>query len=86
MIACDKCDKKYVSQAKLDVHLAKGHPVVAPPEPPDLFVTLHFTRPVEVSINGVHYFGDTVKAPNIQIASEIVRIAREHYGKEILTI
>lgn len=47
-------------------------------------ITLKFIKRVEVRINGILYEGEEIKAPNIQIASEIVRIAREAYGKEIL--
>jgi hypothetical protein len=84
MISCD-CGRKYVSQAKLDAHLVKV-PHVVETVAPSTFVTLRFTRPIEVYINSVAFVGDTVKAPNVQIASEIVRIAREAYGREILKI
>jgi hypothetical protein len=47
-------------------------------------VTLTFSKPVEITINGKQYFGTEVVAPNMMIASEIVRIAREAYGRSIL--
>lgn len=89
MLVCE-CGKKYVSQAKLDAHLAKGlHPVVpveAPVEEvkPTGNITLKFTRPVEISINGKHYDGQEIVAPDLATASELIRIAREAYGSDIL--
>jgi len=47
-------------------------------------VTLRFSKSVEITINGVQYFGKIVEAPNMEIAAEIVRIAREAYGREVL--
>jgi hypothetical protein len=47
-------------------------------------VELHFQRPIEIYINGKPYIGKTVKAPTIEIAAEIVRIAREAYGRSIV--
>lgn len=47
-------------------------------------ITLRFSAPIEVSINSVHYFGTVVEAPNMAVATEIVRIAKEAYGRGIL--
>jgi hypothetical protein len=92
MLVCI-CGKKYVSQAKLDAHLEKGvhevlqeeikEPVDAPEKPVEGIV-LKFKRPIEVGINGVHYDGTEVIAPSLAIAAEIIRIAREAFGSDIL--
>ena len=84
MTVCADCGKKYVSSKMYLDHL-ETHKAVEP-EPVDPSVTIRFSRPVEVRINGVPYFGTEVKAPNIQVASEIIRIAREAYGREVLII
>jgi len=47
-------------------------------------ITLRFKIPVEVMINGVHYSGKVVEVNNLEIASEVVRIAREAFGNDIL--
>lgn len=64
-------------------------PQPVPPPPPPLPVNpeivLNFSKNVEVCINGKHYDGKRVTAPNMKIAAEIVRLAREGYGIGILT-
>ena len=47
-------------------------------------IILKFREPVEVTINGHRYAGTNVEVPNISLASEIVRIAREAYGSNVL--
>jgi hypothetical protein len=47
-------------------------------------VTMHFSKSIEVYINGIAYVGKDIKVKDMSIASEIVRIAREAYGPEIL--
>jgi len=47
-------------------------------------ITLKFTKPIEVGINGIWYLGKEVKVRDMNTASEIVRIAREAYGPSIL--
>lgn len=47
-------------------------------------ITLKFSKPIEVYINGIPYLGQEVKVKNMATASEIVRIAREAYGPSIL--
>lgn len=47
-------------------------------------IILKFNKAVEITINGKQYYGTSIEAPNISIASEIVRIAREAYGRDIL--
>lgn len=47
-------------------------------------IILHFIKPIEITINGVKYEGKDVEVPNYAIASEVARIAREAYGKDIL--
>jgi hypothetical protein len=47
-------------------------------------VTLKFTKPVEVYINGKAYLGQEITVGNMSLASEIVRICREAYGTGIL--
>ena len=53
-------------------------PVVTPQ------ITLRFSVAVEITINGHQYFGKEVVAPNMETAAEIVRIAREAYGSQVL--
>ena len=84
MTVCE-CGKKYVSPKMYEEHRVKVH-VFKEPEPVDETVTVRFAKPVEIIINGIAYRGSEIKAPNIQLASEIVRIAREGYGREILII
>ncbi len=64
-------------------------PENTPPPPPYVSpvpekIKLSFRRPIEIRINSIPYNGLTVEAPNMEIASEIVRIAREAYGSDIL--
>ena len=47
-------------------------------------IILHFTKPVEVTINGHRYEGKDVEVPSYAVASDIVRIAKEAYGSEIV--
>lgn len=47
-------------------------------------VTLNFRKPIEVYINGKPFVGKQITFANITIASEVVRIAREAYGRDIL--
>jgi hypothetical protein len=54
-----------------------------PPPPPTQEVTLNFAKAVEIIINGKPYYGKTIVAPNIEVAAEIVRIAREAYGSSV---
>lgn len=99
IILCPICNKRMVTEKVLAGHLAKTHPeepkmetsvetpVVAPvAETPVVSekITLRFSAPIEVSINSVHYFGTVIEAPNMAIATEIVRIAKEAYGRGIL--
>ncbi len=62
-----------------------SEPVIAEPLPvvPQKIV-LHFTKPIEVTINARQYFGQDVEVPSYEVAAEIVRIAREAYGTDIL--
>ena len=60
-------------------------PVVVPEPPqPSNKIVLNFSKPVEIFINGIPYFGKSVETPNMATASEVVRIAREAYGPNIL--
>ena len=93
MIACDKCDKKFVRKDFYEIHYkAHDEPIEAPVEVkieiPEVSndVVLEFARPVEIYINSVPYLGKRVTAPNMSIASEIVRIAREAYGRDIMLV
>ena len=93
MTTCDKCGKKYVSSKMFEEH-SKTHevPVEAPVEVKEetpivvaeQSITLEFSRPVEIYINSIPYLGKKIFAPNMSIASEIVRIAREAYGRDIM--
>lgn len=47
-------------------------------------IRLEFRKPIEVFINGTPYLGSVIEAPNMVTASEIVRIAKDAYGWEIL--
>lgn len=66
--------------------ISEPAPVVQP-EPVAMVtdeITIRFSKPIEVQINGVHYDGIEVKVKDMAIAAEIVRIAREAYGPGIL--
>lgn len=100
MNICPVCEKKFIRNDYYEKHLethpseeAKQEEVQdavveaeekaeTPVETDE--VLLKFSKPVEVYINGVPYVGKEVKAPNMKIASEVVRIAREAYGRGIL--
>lgn len=96
MTICE-CGKKYIAKAHYEKHRATAHveakvePVVEPvvevkPEPiipVSQDITLKFSKPVEVRINGKPYFGKEVVVQDIQLASEIVRLAREAHGDEV---
>lgn len=47
-------------------------------------ITLKFTKAIEVTINGILYSGKEIKVTDMETASEIVRIAKDAYGWEIL--
>lgn len=47
-------------------------------------IVLKFTKSVEVYINGKAYVGKEVKLKDMATAAEIVRIARDAYGPNIL--
>lgn len=97
MNICDKCGYKVVSNTMFQRHV-KTHEIdvasqpapEAPVQEPDPIVpitdevTLHFSKPVEVYINGKAYLGQEITVPNMSIAAEIVRITREAYGPAIL--
>lgn len=96
MTICE-CGKKYIAKAHYEKHRATVHaepevesvvevkpePTSEPITPVSQDITLKFSKPVEVRINGVAYFGKEVVVKDIQLASEIVRIAREAFGDEI---
>lgn len=91
MTVCPVCDKKYISEKMFekhktvhDVQLAHVSEVEEAESPKDDKIVLHFESKVEVTINGVKYEGAEVEAPNIETASEIVRLARDGYGSHIL--
>lgn len=48
-------------------------------------IVLHFNRNVEVFINGKPYIGKDIEVDDMVTASEIVRIAKEAYGWEVMT-
>lgn len=61
--------------------------VLPTPEPVQMVtdeITIRFMKPVEIQINGIHYDGKEVIVKNMSLASEIVRLAREAYGPQIL--
>lgn len=65
-------------EVKLDVVTEPVSPLVSDE------ITIKFTKPVEVTINGIHFDGTEIKVKNMSVASEIVRLAREAYGPTIL--
>lgn len=75
----DEVVTEEVVEKAVDQVEAAAEPVVETDE-----ITLKFSKSVEIYINGRAYLGKEIKAPNMMIASEIVRIAREAYGREIL--
>ncbi len=100
MNVCKTCGYKVVSNAMFEKHLkihdvipvSMESPTIVenakPVEKPIVFhaseITLKFTKPVEVYINGKAYLGKEMVVKDMSLASEIVRIAREHYGSSIL--
>ncbi|MCR4290477.1 MAG: hypothetical protein NUV86_09495 [Candidatus Scalindua sp.] len=70
------------------VEEVKTEPVVeAVPEPLVPLteeITLRFTKPVEITINGKQYFGKEIVVKDMSLAAELVRIARDGYGPTIL--
>lgn len=99
MNVCPTCGYKVISNTMFKRHL-ELHEVVpteekkaeeqvqpvpeAPVAPVNPEITIHFSKPVEVWINGISYCGKDVTVHSISIASEVVRIAREAYGPTIL--
>ena len=47
-------------------------------------IRLEFRKPVEIFINGTPYIGTVIDAPNMVTASEIVRLAKDAYGWDVL--
>ena len=100
MNTCDKCGYKVISNAMFERHIqthvidveTKEEPKnelsekVREPATPIISneITLEFIKPIEVFINGIPYLGKTITVKDMNIASEIVRIAREAYGPSIL--
>jgi len=89
LMICEICGKKYINRDYFKRHMENDHkstPVVETPVVAEIptTITLHFADPVEVTINGIHYSGKEMKVANMEIASEIVRIAKEAYGEHIL--
>lgn len=98
-INCTLCGKRMITEKILTAHMAKSHPfpegavnpefapsVEAPVEVPvePSKITLNFNQPVEVQINGLKYEGRTIEVQDMATASEIVRIAKEAYGWDVL--
>ena len=97
MLMCMKCGKRMIRRDYFERHMKNHEEEVAPeaqvePEPvvsepvviPDPKITLRFSKPVEVTINGTRYAGKEIEVKDMNIASEIVRICREAYGSDIL--
>lgn len=88
-IICELCGKRMVTEKILASHLAKSHtetvsPVLATEPIKQEEIVLEFTQSVEITINGKKYFGKTLIINDLMTASEIIRIAKEAYGNEIL--
>lgn len=47
-------------------------------------IIIHYTKPIEVTINGHKYEGKDIEFKNMKIASEVTRIARQAYGPDII--
>ncbi len=100
MIQCQVCDKKLVTPSQMEKHMLTHGQVVelpvgngVPPveagnvaqaEPISEKIVLRFKVPVEVTINSIKYEGKVIEAPNMEIASEIVRIIRESAYGDVL--
>lgn len=95
---CDKCDYKVISNKMFEAHKLthtveypvevkeeiKPEPVVEViPEQPS-GITIKFTKSVEIFINSKAYLGTEITVKDMSTASEIVRLAREAYGPNIL--
>lgn len=78
--------RKYKITPKLTEEEIKQHietPVETKPYVPEP-ITLHFTVPIEVYINGKGYLGTEVTVENYSVASEVVRLAKNAFGNDIL--
>lgn len=93
MNICPVCSYKVISNKKFEEHkLTHEAPVEEVKEvvepvveaPVSDVITIRFMKSIEVRINGIPYEGKEIKVKDMQIASEIVRIAREAYGPAIL--
>ncbi len=98
MKICDKCQKKFIRNDYYEQHLLNHDkpeikPIEVKPSPPvDNSITLKFKRPVEVHIVGIVridnktevVINDSPKGKAIEIAGEVIRIARDAYGYDIL--
>jgi hypothetical protein len=94
---CPTCGKKYISNEVYEKHILTAHvQAVNEVQPVESVVTpvpavestdeivLHFTKDPDITINGVHYNGKEIKVKSISLAAELVRLAREAYGPEVL--
>lgn len=100
MKVCEICGAKLVRNDYYEKHMGNHRlgelqavqavepeqiePVVTPEPPKDQTILLKFKKPVEIIINGKVYSGSEIVAPSMEMASELVRIAREAYGISIL--
>lgn len=88
---CEKCGKKYISNEKYKEHVLNAHketekveetvPSVSSVAEP---ITVHFSKYIEVTINSKLYAGKDMTFADYDIAGEVIRIAREAYGPEIM--
>lgn len=97
MAQCQVCQKKLVTPSQMERHmLTHSEPQVqsdqpVTPEPvatvAEEKVVLRFKVPVQVTINGVKYpetEGRVIEAPNLTIATEIVRLVRDSQYGDVL--
>lgn len=99
MVQCQVCQKKLVTPAQMSKHMLthsepavqSDQPVVVPVTPvatvAEEKIILRFKVPVQVTINGIKYpetEGRVIEAPNLTIATEIVRIIRDSQFGDVL--
>lgn len=90
IVTCPHCESRV---KRLAMHIKFSHPDIVEQEleeeivevPVDTtIVTLHFNQPVEIYINGTAYIGKEVTVIGRDTADDVLRIAKETYGWEIV--
>lgn len=76
--------QKKAEEVKVEPVKVEAPKVELPKVEPQEKITLHFQRAIEVYINNKAYIGREVVVPNYKIAAEVVRIAKQAFGNDII--